>query len=221
MGVCFVRIDMTEDSCPCCGSVTEQRPVNDPEVDHWQVGDSVLTTELPQDLSVALGRFLGTESVETLDGWVTAVRYHIDGAAITIDELCVTDEETGHWGIADGTKYHFVCFYDAVILAALVETSVDIRTKSPNGMVIEAHAVGTDDLTVAPDEAVFSFGIDKDVSEPSDDGPSLEAGYAAICPYVKAFPNQRAYERWANSVHAATVGMPLAGATELAAALIK
>lgn len=212
---------MTEDSCPCCGSVTEHKAVNDSRTERWQGGDSVLTTELPADLSSALGRLLGTESVETLGGWVAAVRYHVDGTSVTIDELCVTDGETDHLGIVDGEKYHFACFYDAVILAALVESAVDMRTKSPNGTVVEAHAVGTDKLTVNPSEAVFSFGIDKDVSQPSEDGPSLEDGYAAICPYVNAFSNQEAYEQWANSVQATTVSMPLAGATELAAALVK
>ena len=212
---------MTENSCHCCGSVTEHTAMDNSETEQWQGGDSVLTTELPADLSSALGRFLGTESVETLGGWVAAVRYHIDGASVTIDELCVTDGETDHWGIVDGEKYHFACFYDAVILAAVVESPVDIRTKSPDGTVIEARAVGTDKLTVNPGEAVFSFGIDKDISQPSEDGPSLEDGYAALCPYVNAFSNREAYERWADSVHAATISMPLEGATELAAVLVK
>ena len=210
---------MTEDSCPCCGDVSDYNVRNGSSTERWQVDDSVLTAELPEKLGSALGRFLGIESVDTLGGWVAAVRYHIDGDSITIDELCATDEETDHWGIVEGEKYYFSCFYDAVILAALVENPVDIRTKSPNGTVIEARAVGTDELTVDPEEAVFSFGIDEDVPPPSADGPRLESGYAAICPYVKAFPNQEAYERWARSVHAETVDMPLAGATELAAAL--
>ena len=212
---------MTEASCPCCGSVTEHQAVNGLDTEQWQIDGSVLTTELPEDLSLTLGRFLGTESVETLGGWVTAVRYRLDGASITIDELCVIDDETDHWGLVDGKKYHFACFYDAVILAALVESPVDMRTESPSGTVIEARAVGSDELTVDPDEAVFSFGIDENVPRPPEDGPGLEDGYAAICPYVKAFPNQEAYEQWANSVHAATISMPLAGATELAAALVK
>jgi len=211
---------MTEDSCHCCGTVTEHDAVNGSSTEQWQIDGSVLTTGLPDELGSALGRFLGIESVETLGGWVAAVRYHIDGSSLTIDDLCMTADETEHWGVVDGETYHFACFYDAVILAALVEPPVHIRTKTPNGTVIEARAVGTDELTVTPEEAVFSFGIDTDVSPPPEDGPSLEDGYAAICPYVKAFPTQDAYDQWATSVHAATVDMPLAGATELAAALV-
>lgn len=211
---------MTEDTCPCCDSVTERDEATGSSTERRQIDGSVLTTELPDDLSSALGRFLGTGPVDTLGGWVAAVRYHTGSSALTIDELCVTDEETDHVGIVDGEKYHFACFYDAVILSALVDSPVDIRTKSPDGTAIEARAVGIDELTVAPDDAVFSFGIDENVSPPSEDGPTLEDGYAAICPHVKAFPTRNAYERWATSVRAATVAMPLRGATELAAALV-
>ncbi|AUX07828.1 alkylmercury lyase [Halalkaliarchaeum desulfuricum] len=112
------------------------------------------------------------------------------------------------------------CFYDAVILAALSDREVDIRTESPDGTVIEARAVGSDQLTVTPGGAVFSFGIDEGVNPPPDGGPTLEQGYAAICPYVKAFPSREAYRRWAETVPAATVAMPLSGATELAGELV-
>ena len=211
---------MTEDSCPCCGDVAKPSVGNGSSVEPWQPDDSVLNTTLPDELRSSLGRFFGVESVDTLGGWAMAVRNRIDGDSISIDDLCVTDDETDHWGIVDGETHYFACFYDAVILAAIVDRPVDIRTTSPDGTVIEARAVGTDELTVNPTDAVFSFGIDTDVPPPSEVGPSLERGYAAICPYVNAFQNRRSYARWARSVDAATVGMPLAGATELAAALV-
>lgn len=211
---------MTRNSCPCCGSVTEHTVATDSTPIDWQTGNSILTTNLPEELGSALGRFLGTEPVETFGGWAAAVRDHIGGGDITINELCVTDDETPHWGIVNDNKYYFACFYDAVILAALEETPVDIRTQSPDGTIIEARAVGTDELTVHPAEAVFSFGIEKDVTPPSEEGPSLERGYATICPYVKAFQNREAYDQWASSVHAETIDMPLADATGLAAALV-
>lgn len=86
---------------------------------------------------------------------------------------------------------------------------------SPNSSVIEARAIRGDVLTVTPKEAVFSVGIVKTVASPSDNGPTLEHGYASICPYVKAFSYLEAYERWAERVPAATIAKPLAGATEL------
>lgn len=211
---------MPDNSCPCCGGDIESNTTAESAPDQWQINDSVLTTELPEELRLALGRFIGTESIDTLGGWVAAVRYYIDGDSVTIDELCVTDNETEHWGSVDGERYYFACFYDAVLLAALIDGPVDIRTKSPDGTVIEARAVGSDELTVTPTDAVFSFGIDSTVEPPNDDGLSLERGYAAICPYVKAFPSRDVYERWAETVSAATVAMPLEGATELAEALV-
>lgn len=212
---------MKDDGCPCCQSATESTSGHDRSTGHWLGTTSVLDTELPRDVQSALGRFLGTEPVETLGVWADEVRRRTGDGSISIEELCVTDEETVHRGIVDGYRYDFACFYDAVILAALSDEPVDIRTKSPNDEVIEALAVGSTELTVTPDGAVFSFGIEHDVEPPADDGPTLEHGYASICPYVKAFPDSDAYERWAKRTPAATVAMPLAGATELAEALVK
>ena len=210
---------MTDDPCPCCGGADKLNVENETSAGKW-IGDaSVLDTELPRELRLTLGRFLGSESVDTLGEWTTEVRHHV-GGSISIEELCLTSEQTDHWGILDGDRYYFACFYDAVILAALSKWSVDIHTVSPGGESIEAQAIGSSDLTVTPKEAVFSFGIKRAVDPPSGDGPTLEEGYASICPYVKAFPDFEAYERWAKRVPAATIAMSLAGATELAAVLM-
>lgn len=209
---------MTEDSCPCCGGVDELNVENEPSAGHWIGDTSVLDTELPRELRLALGRFLGSESVDTLEEWATEVRQHV-GGSISIEELCLTSEQTDHWGTVNGDRYYFACFYDAVILAALSEQLVDIYTVSPDGDSIEAQAIGSNELTVSPEEAVFSFGIERTVDPPSGDGPILEHGYASICPYIKAFPDIEAYERWARRVPAVSIAMPLRGATELATEL--
>jgi len=103
----------------------------------------------------------------------------------------------------------------------MVDEPVDIRTESPDGGVIEARAVGTSELTVEPEDAVFSFGIADDVEPPSGDGLTPADVYGAVCPYVKAFPDGDAYEEWAETVPAATVAMALDGATEFAAVLVE
>ncbi|WP_255681802.1 organomercurial lyase [Natrinema sp. SYSU A 869] len=110
-------------------------------------------------------------------------------------------------------------FYDAVLLSAFAERPVAIRTESPDGTILEARAVGTTVSTVSPDGAVVSFGVDDTVAPP-DGEPSHADIYTAVCPYVRAFPGHEAYERWADTVPAATVAMPLAGTTEIAAALV-
>ncbi|TYL37904.1 alkylmercury lyase [Natronococcus pandeyae] len=212
---------MLEDSCTCCGIPENRDDRTATTATQWSTETPVLEAQLPEELQAALGRFLGTEPVETLGDWTTAVRRLAGDGSITLEELCLSEEPTDHWALVDGERYDFACFYDAVILAGLTDRPVDIRTKSPGGTVIEARAIGTSELTVAPREAVFSFGIDASVEPPSDGEPSLEQGYAAICPYVKAFPDRTAYERWATTVPAATVAMPLSGATEFATQLVR
>lgn len=212
---------MADDSFTATSSTDERPAEGGTPQERWLPDENVLDADLPDDVQMALGRFLGTDPVETLGEWAATVRTHVGGGSITVDELCLTDRETAHSGRVDGETYHFACFYDAVIMAAVTDRPVDVRTRSPGGTVIEARAVGTDELRVSPREAAFSFGIDRRVEPPSSDGPSLEASYAAICPYVRAFPTREAYERWAATVPAATVATPLVGATELAAALVE
>lgn len=130
---------------------------------------------------------------------------------------CLVDEPTDNWGTKNGTRYYFQCFYDAVILAALTEEPVDVRTKSPDGAIIEVSAMGSDHLTVSPPDAVFSFGIENGTQPPGPDGPSHAAIYEANCPYVRAFPDREAYERWVATVSASTIVTAPEGAIEIAA----
>jgi len=201
----------------CCSSNAEETEAERGS-GHW-VGEVTLDQQLPDDLQAALGRFVGVESVDTLAEWGEQIRQRTGGGAIDVDQLCHTDEEADHWGEVAGKRYHFQCFYDAVILAALEETPVDVHTVSPDGVAIEAHAVGSEELSVTPETAVFSLGIALDADEQSNGNPTLQDGYAAVCPYVKAFPDRDAYEAWADDVPAATVATPLSGATAFARAL--
>lgn len=185
---------------------------------NWRPDGSGLDEPLPAALQSALGRFVGRNSVDTLGEWVEEVRRQTGGGSMDLEALCHSSENTGHWGEMDGKRYYFVCFYDAVIMAALADEPVDIHTESPDGAVIEAHSLGGVDLSVTPESAVFSFGISTDVVTDGD-GPTLQDGYEAVCPYVKAFPDRESYEEWAETVDAATVAMPLVGATEIARAL--
>lgn len=211
---------MSDDGCDCVDVTNERNTGDEPAQDRWLAGQSVLDAELPADVRATLGRFLGVTSVETLGEWVTEVR-HRTGGAISVDDLCHAPEPTDHYGVVDGEVHYFRCFYDAVILAALTETPVEIHTEGPSGTVIEATAVGTTGLTVTPADAVFSFGVSEAVEPPSSGEATNEDVYRAVCPYVRAFPNPGAYERWAVTAPAATVATPLRGATELAARLVE
>lgn len=208
-----------DESSPCCEA---ERSVGDrtPDTHNWIDADDVLDAPLPGAVQSALGRFVGAESIESLGAWATAIRRLTGGGSIDVDHLCHADGETDHWGIAGDDRYYFLCFYDAVILAAIEDRPVDIHTVSPEGTVVEARAVGTDDLSVTPAGAVFSLGIRSDAHDASGGEPTLQDGYQAICPSVKAFPDRAAYAEWAGRVPAATVAMPLAGATAVAGALV-
>lgn len=182
---------------------------------------STIDFRLPAELRTALGRFVGRESVETLAEWVSVVRRHTGGGSISTEDLCRTTDETAHWGVLDDERHYFLCFYDAVILAALEHRPVEIHTESPDGTSIEVRADGTDELDATPEEAVFSFGISDDADSIADGDPTLQDAYEAVCPYVNAFPNRAHYEQWAETVPASTVAIPLAGATDVAAALVR
>lgn len=213
--------DSMSDETGTRGSVDGQDADAERTTDRRLADGSPLDAELPNDVRAALGRVLGEEPVETLGDWLAEVRGRVGGGTISVEDLCHADDETGHWAELDGEIYDFQCFYDAVVLSALADSPVDIRTESPNGTPIEARATGTSDLTVTPEEAVFSFGVEESVELPADGEPSHADVYAAVCPYVRAFPNVEAYERWEQTVPAATVAMPLAGGTEMAERLVE
>ena len=210
----------TNDHTDACCGVETQTASSERTADRWLEGPDVLNAQLPADLQSALGRFVGKGSVDTLGEWATDIRHLTGGGSIAVEELCHASTETDHWGEVGDERYYFQCFYDAVILAAVEERSVDIHTVSPGGTVVEAHAVGSDELSVAPEDAVFSLGVDENVDEHSGGSPTLEDGYAAICPSVRAFPDREAYERWADGAPAVTVALPLEGATDVAGALV-
>lgn len=208
-----------DDACACCRAAVGRDPAGGSTTDRWIPDSPVLDVSLPGELQASLGRLLGTGPVETLGEWVIEVRRRTGGGPIGTDDLCHADTETGHRAEVDGETYHFLCFYDAVILAALAERPVDIRTESPGGAVIVGRAAGTTDLTVVPENAVFSFGVGNPAQPPTGGAPSPVDVYESVCPYVRAFPHPDAYKQWAATVPAETVAMPLSGATEVAAAL--
>jgi len=211
----------TDQLCACCDTATGAEGTTDRPSERWLGATDPLAAELPDDLREALGRLLGEGPVDSIGEWVEQIRRRTGGGTIDIDDLCHADGETPHRGTLDGETYHFLCFYDAVVLAALSDDTVDIRTESPDGKIIEARATGTEVSSVSPREAVFSFGVDASVVPPADGTPTHTDVYAAVCPYVRAFPGWAAYERWAGSVDAATVAMPLQDGTGLATALVE
>jgi alkylmercury lyase len=211
-----------EPSCSCCAPSDDasSRATGDASEEDWRPVDGMLETELPESLQAALEAFVGDAKIQTLGDWATVVRERTGGGAITVDDLCATTESTPHWGVVDGDRQHYACFYDAVVLAALTDSHVEIRTESPDGTVIEAEATPDGAITVTPSTTVVSFGIDPAAAESgAERDPTHADAYTAICPYVRAFPTRDAYADWAVTVDAPTIALPLTDATTLAHAL--
>lgn len=179
-----------------------------------------LEAALPPDVSHQLGTFLGRSPVETLREAAEELGALTGPEPLAVEELCLVDEPSAHRGTIEDTQYHFACFYDAILLAGIVDEPVDLQTESPESELITARVDGSEDLTVTPGSAVFSLGIGNDIDPPANDTPTLADGYQAICPYVRAFPDRSAYDRWAGSVPAATVAFPPGHAVDLAAILV-
>lgn len=210
-------MSVVDNQCDCCEPTAEQ-PTDRPTASgHWLAERPVTDATLPSDVSSRMSRLVGAERIETLDDLVAAAREATGGGSLAVGDLCHVAEETPHSATMDGETYRFRCFYDGIALSHIADEPVEIRTKSPTGEPIEVRASPDGAVDVTPPEAAMSFGVGTDVAAPPADGPS--AVEANMCPYVKAFPSREAYERWADRVDAATVGMPLADGVPVAAAL--
>lgn len=182
-------------------------------------GPDVLDAPLPDDVQAALGRLLATDSAATLREWADELT-SFTGGSLDVEDLCHSAEPTSHYGETGGDRHYFACFYDAVVLAALTDAEVAVHTESPTGTPVEATATADGDVTTTPDGALVSFGVDESVKAPTDREPTHADVYAAVCPYVRAFPDAEAYDRWAAETDAATVAVPLADATAFTDALV-
>lgn len=168
---------------------------------------------LPADLATVLTRFNTEGMVRTLDDWISVIGRE-RGAALPVDDLCHVPGPSPHHGFVEEQRYDFACCVDAVILAAIVDNRVDIHTMSPDGTAISIDATSDGAVTASPLDTVFSFGADPTVSV--GDPPVPGDAYRAICPWVHAFPDIKAYHAWDDSHEIPTVAFAPVTATVLA-----
>lgn len=207
---------MSEQTCDCCEQDEVPTDTTSP-LERWLDDRPVEEASLPPDMRRHAGRFLG-EPVETTGDLVAAIRAAV-GGPLTVDELCHTAKETPHTATVGEETYTFECFFDGVGLAFLADGPVTVRTESPAGVPVEVIASPDGEVETTPPGAVMSLGIASDVAEPETDADRLEAAYAAVCPYVKAFGSRTGYLNWAAGGDGATVGMPLAAGMSVAKSL--
>lgn len=208
---------MSDESCDCGTAAVEQATDATAGPDRWVDERPVETARLPDDVARVMSEFYPTESVETFEEFVAASRATAGGGSLSVADLCHVDGETPHVARADGETYRFRCFFDGVALAYLVDEAVEIRTESPGGSAVELRVTPDGTVDTTPADAAMSFGIATGAADVTD--PAVDDVYEGVCAYVKAFPSREAYQAWAAAVDGATVGLPLADALPIAAAL--
>lgn len=178
---------------------------------------------IPEPLGEQLRLALGLDQRPAVFGdWVDALAFiaERDDLDVDLDLLCTT-EDSPHRATFDGRTEHYQCVLDAVMvpfLAADVD-AVDIETRSPIRDEPVELTVTESDLTATPADAVMSFGVAADATEPAADLPSPILAYGRFCPYGKAFPTREEYEEWAADVDALTMAVSMEDTFELARAL--
>lgn len=209
---------MTDHDCDCGVEPSEATDERTAASDGWLAERPVQSAALPDGVAENASRFFGGP-IATLDDMVAAFRAVAGGDGVAVDELCHVDGETAHRAETPDETYHFRCFYDGVALAHLVDEPVEVRTETPGGDPVEMRVSPDGGVDVTPDDAVMSFGVTTAADARADGAPTPQDVYGAVCPYVKAFHGREDYERWAPTVAATTVGIPLESGVPIAAAL--
>ncbi len=197
---------MSDQTRDCCASTFEQSETSETG-GYWLGERPILNVRLPQELARALGDRFGTEPITTLGGFVSFTRRAVDHP-LTATDLCHTTPDEPHYARLGGETHHFVCFFDAVMLAHIADEPVEFHTESPGGEEIEGRIAPTGALTTTPPDVVMSFGV-AEANHAEEGADAATAVEAAICPYIEAFTSREAYQEWAERVAVPTVGMKL------------
>lgn len=123
--------------------------------------------------------------------------------------LCLTGSSR-HEARFDGERHNFRCFFDLLLLPFVLGDPADVhvRSRSPVTGTVVSGRVNRERVSIEPATAVVSFGAATDVvsAEYLDVPASLAS--RRFCPYINAFPDEAAYDRWATGVEDG-VTMPL------------
>lgn len=220
--------DSTDDESADHGP-TAHEPTGGDALDSF--ADRPLTPEIADNLQALFGT---DERPETFGAWTDAVAAAFgDDWPPAVADLCHDDEgrhraETGA-GTEDGSgteseagaeseTYRFVCVLDAVMLPFLTDESVTVYSEGPETGETVTSEVAQAGIETDPEDAVLSFGV-APVSRETELTPGLT--YESLCPYVHAFPDETAYERWAAGIDAPTMALPLSEGFGLVRALVR
>lgn len=165
--------------------------------------------DLPSRLGDQIAAFYDTETVETAGDWLDALDEGLepsDERAISVDDLCTTDESP-HVLETDDDTQAYQCVIDPMIVPFLTDDPATVRSACPvtgDDIVFEITA---GEVTARPEGAFFSLGI---APEASGTPPyASEEVYGSFCPYGNVFASKEAYEQWAGETDALTTRLPL------------
>lgn len=181
--------------------------------------DRALPPELAERFAV-----VGMEPAPTTLGeWVESTRTVLDSADVPtkVEAMCTTDHDR-HEATIDGERWHFHCVLDTLLLPFVVDGDgpIEVRSRSPLSGVRIDVTVSREDVVVTPETAVMSFGFAGELDRSSEEPIDASVGYEAFCPYVNAFEDREAYERWADVTdEAVTIGLTFGEGHALARAL--
>lgn len=223
---------MSDRTCGCCGSAVDDSAIDGstdrdvpveiesvPPEDRWLDHRPVLDAPLPPDVAATVEGLLGPGAGATLGDWVEAIR-DVFEHPIEVADLCHAEEPMPHRATVAGETYHLQCFFDALLLARLLDERVAFRTETPRGERIEGETTPDGTFRNVPESAVASFGVATHTSG-VEGRPAPAELEGPMCPYDRAFHDRASYERWARQVDAATVGLPLADVNPVVAAFVK
>lgn len=160
------------------------------------------------------------ETPETLAAWVEfAADILADGFWNTFGQQQSASGTSRHEVHIGEDSYHTTGLFEALIVPFVQnrEPNFLVRSRSPIfGTEIKVH-VRRDSLSVNPEPPVMSFGVAEDIVAPEYFDVPADIAYHRFNQYTNAFPDERAYEVWANHTDGVvTMALPIADALVLA-----
>jgi hypothetical protein len=190
--------------------------------------DGVSEIELSRPVGDRLATIFGSEpTFSTVAEWIDAMENAFEGQlghTPTREDLCTTPDGN-HVVEIDGERESYVCVLDPLMVLFLEGQPGQVRSETPGSGAEIVIDVGREGVETSHEDAVVSIGVAADVSDAAVGPVTPELAYRTICPYVQAFVDEPAFDRWAAASDGVAMAIPIEEsviiARELAATLIE